>query len=97
MLITGDLTDAGLGTEWAEFLDVIASFPQLKNITFAIPGNHDVNIVNRANPAQFDLPTSPYRKLRKLRVLSALNEIQGSRIDVVDHTTSASAVHSAKR
>ena len=87
VLITGDLTDAGLGTEWAEFLDALASFPQLKNITFAIPGNHDVNIVNRANPAQFDLPTSPYRKLRKLRVLSALNEIQGSRVHVVDHTT----------
>ena len=87
VLITGDLTDAGLGTEWAEFLDVLASFPQLANITFAIPGNHDVNIVNRANPAQFDFPTSPYRKLRKLRVLSALNEIQGSRVHVVDHTT----------
>ena len=87
MLITGDLTDAGLATEWAEFFDALESFPQLAEITFAIPGNHDVNIANRANPAQFDLPTSLYRKLRKLGVLSALNDIQGSRVHVADHTT----------
>ena len=51
---------------------------------FLIPGNHDINVVNRANPAQFDLPTSPNKKLRKLRVLSALNAIQGSRVRVLD-------------
>jgi 3',5'-cyclic AMP phosphodiesterase CpdA len=84
ILVTGDITDAGLSTEWAEFFDALASFPQLTKRMLVIPGNHDVNVVNRANPAQFDLPTSPYKKLRKLRVLSALNAIQGSRVHVVD-------------
>ena len=84
VLISGDITDAGLSTEWAEFMGAIASFPELAKLTLLIPGNHDINIVNRANPAQFDLPTSPYKKLRKLRVLSILNAIQGSRVHVVD-------------
>jgi 3',5'-cyclic AMP phosphodiesterase CpdA len=84
VLISGDITDAGLSTEWAEFMRALAPFPELAARILMIPGNHDINIVSRANPAQFDLPTSPYRKLRKLRILSALNAIQGSRVHVVD-------------
>jgi 3',5'-cyclic AMP phosphodiesterase CpdA len=84
VLISGDITDAGLSTEWAEFLSALAAFPELAKIMLLIPGNHDINVVNRANPAQFDLPTSPYKKLRKLRVLSAINAIQGSRVHVAD-------------
>ena len=78
ILVTGDITDAGLATEWAEFFDALSQFPRVAERMFVIPGNHDINVVNRANPAQFDLPTSPSKKLRKLRVLSALNAIQGS-------------------
>lgn len=84
ILVTGDLTDAGLSTEWAEFLNALDAFPRLAPLILTIPGNHDVNVVSRANPAQFDLPTSPYKKLRKLRVLSALNAIQGDRVHIVD-------------
>jgi hypothetical protein len=84
ILVTGDITDAGLATEWAEFFEALSQFPRVAQRMFLIPGNHDINIVNRANPAQFDLPTSPNKKLRKLRVLSALNAIQGSRVRVVD-------------
>ena len=84
ILVTGDITDAGLATEWAEFFDAVSQFPRVAQRLFLIPGNHDINIVNRANPAQFDLPTSPNKKLRKLRILSALNAIQGSRVCVLD-------------
>jgi hypothetical protein len=87
ILVTGDITDAGLATEWAEFFDALAQFPRVAERMFVIPGNHDINVVNRANPAQFDLPTSPNKKLRKLRVLSALNAIQGSRVHVLDRRT----------
>ena len=84
ILVTGDITDAGLATEWAEFFDAVSQFPRVAQRMFLIPGNHDINIVNRANPAQFDLPTSPNKKLRKLRILSALNAIQGSRVRVLN-------------
>lgn len=77
ILVTGDITDAGLATEWAEFFDALAQFPRVAERMFVIPGNHDINVVNRANPAQFDLPTSPNKKLRKLRVLSALKPFKG--------------------
>ena len=84
ILVTGDITDAGLATEWAEFFEAVSQFPRVAQRMFLIPGNHDINVVNRANPAQFDLPTSPNKKLRKLRILSALNAIQGSRVRVLD-------------
>ena len=84
ILVTGDITDAGLATEWAEFFDAVSQFPRVAQRMFLIPGNHDINVVNRANPAQFDLPTSPNKKLRKLRVLSALNAVQGPRVRVLD-------------
>src|SRR5205085_8749161 len=67
-----------------EFFDAISQFPRIAERILVIPGNHDINVVNRANPAQFDLPSSPNKKLRKLRFLSALNAIQGSRVRILD-------------
>ena len=58
ILITGDMTDAGLSTEWAEFFDAVARHTSLGHLIFMLPGNHDLNIVDRANPARLDLPTS---------------------------------------
>ena len=84
ILITGDLTDAGTAAEWSEFLSIMSAHPRLCARTFVLPGNHDVNIVDRANPARFDLPTSPNRRLRTLRALSAINLLQGDRVRVVD-------------
>ena len=49
-----------------------------------LPGNHDVNIVDRANPARLDLSIGPNSRLRKIRTLSAINAVQGSRVHVVD-------------
>ena len=87
MLITGDVTDAGRSSEWAEFFDALASYPRLAALIVAVPGNHDLNVVDRANPARLDLPTSPAKRLRQMRTLSALVCLQGSRLRVVDEPT----------
>ena len=84
VLITGDMTDAGSSAEWAEFLDAMAAHPTIAERILILPGNHDLNIVDRANPARMDLPTSPNRRLRQLRTLSAMKELQGNRVRVVD-------------
>ena len=84
ILITGDLTDAGRSAEWAEFFEALTPFPRLAERLLILPGNHDLNIVDRANPARLDLPTSPNKRLRKLRVLSAMSALQGGRVRVVD-------------
>jgi hypothetical protein len=84
ILITGDMTDAGISSEWAELLEALAAHPSLAGRVLMLPGNHDLNIVDRANPARLDLPTSPNRRLRRLRTLSAMNAVQGDRVRVVD-------------
>ena len=84
MLITGDMTDAGRASEWAEFLDALLAYPELAARTIMLPGNHDVNIVDRANPARLDLPLSPGKRLRQMRTLSAIAAVQGSRARPVD-------------
>lgn len=84
ILITGDMTDAGISSEWAEVLDVLAAHPSLERRVLMLPGNHDLNIVDRSNPARMDLPTSPDRRLRQLRTLSAMDAVHGDRVRVVD-------------
>ena len=72
ILISGDMTDAGTSAEWAEFLDILAAHPELAERMLILPGNHDVNIVDRTNPARFELPFSVAKTLRKVRALSAI-------------------------
>jgi hypothetical protein len=83
ILITGDLTDAGRSAEWAEFFAALASYPRLAELVVALPGNHDVNVVDRASPARMDLPMSPTKRLRQVRTISALGMLQGTRLFVV--------------
>lgn len=85
ILITGDMTDAGRSAEWAEFLDAVAVHPRLAKRVLVLPGNHDLNVVDRANPARLDLPTSPSKRLRQMRALSAMAALQGRRVRVVNH------------
>jgi predicted MPP superfamily phosphohydrolase len=85
ILITGDATDAGRAAEWAEFLEAVAAHPELARRALVIPGNHDINIVDRANPARLDLNIGPNSRLRKIRTLSAMNSLQGPRVHVIDH------------
>src|SRR5262245_48238812 len=65
-------------------MDAVMRYPRLAERMLIIPGNHDLNIVDRANPARLDLPMSPNKRLRKLRVLSAMTLLQGERVRVVD-------------
>jgi len=91
ILVSGDMTDAGRASEWAAFLDAMALHPELAARTILLPGNHDVNIVDRANPARLDLPFSPNKRLRQIRTLSALAAVQGDRVHVVDASGRLSA------
>jgi hypothetical protein len=87
ILISGDVTDAGLASEWAEFFDMITPYPQLVKRMLILPGNHDLNIVDRSNPARMDLPGSPNIRLRQLRMLSAMDAIQGKQVKIIDRKT----------
>jgi 3',5'-cyclic AMP phosphodiesterase CpdA len=84
VLVTGDVTDAGTRAEWAEFLDLLRERPDLRTRMSFVPGNHDLNIVDRSHPALLDLPWSADQALRKLRLLLVLDEIQGDRARLVD-------------
>jgi hypothetical protein len=87
VLITGDATDAGRSTEWAELLEALAGHPELARRTLLLPGNHDLSIVDRSNPARLDLPLSPGLRLRQMRTLSAIAALQGERVHLVDQPT----------
>jgi len=84
VLITGDMTDAGRSAEWAELLAALGRHPRLWERTLMLPGNHDTNVVDRANPARLDLPTSPGGRLRQMRALSAMMAVQGDRVRTID-------------
>jgi 3',5'-cyclic AMP phosphodiesterase CpdA len=87
IVVTGDITDAGTRAEWAEFLDLLRGWPELRSRLSFVPGNHDVNIIDRNNPARLDLPWSTGQALRQLRVVMALDTIQGQRSHVVDRVS----------
>lgn len=87
VLVTGDMTDAGRSAEWAELLGLLEHHPRLAERTLMLPGNHDINVVDRANPARLDLPTSPGGRLRQMRALSAMTAIQGDRVRIIDRRT----------
>src|SRR5271166_3044698 len=76
------MTDAGRSAEWAEFFDMVAGHPDLAGRMLILPGNHDINIVDRLNPARLDLPFSPAKTLRKMRALSAIAAVGGDRLRV---------------
>jgi len=84
VLVTGDVTDAGRNAEWIAFADAIAAHPSLAARMLVLPGNHDVNIVDRADPARLELPTSPGPWIRRLRMLSAMAALQGDRVRVME-------------
>jgi 3',5'-cyclic AMP phosphodiesterase CpdA len=84
ILVTGDVTDAGIRQEWTAFLDLLRAHPDLRARVSFIPGNHDVNIVDRTNPGRMDLPGSATQALRKLRTVLALDAVQGDRSRLID-------------
>ncbi len=83
VLVSGDVTDAGTRAEWAEFLDLLRCRPELRARALFVPGNHDLNIVDRTNTGRADIPWSVGHALRRLRFVVALDAIQGERVHVV--------------
>ena len=49
-----DVTDAGTRAEWTEFIDILQTYPALRERFSFVPGNHDISIVDRTNPARLD-------------------------------------------
>jgi hypothetical protein len=84
ILVSGDITDAGRNAEFIAFDDLLAAHPTLRDRVLILPGNHDVNIVDRANPARLELPIAPGGALRRLRFLAAAARLQGARVFTVD-------------
>jgi hypothetical protein len=89
IIVTGDMTDAGTRAEWLEFLALVRARPDLRGRLLFVPGNHDVNIVDRTNPGRLDLPWSVAGALRKLRVIIALDAVQGESVHVFDRASGA--------
>src|SRR5262249_39086206 len=87
VFVTGDITDAGTRAEWTEFIDLLRRYPEWRARLSFVPGNHDLNIVDRTDPGRPDLPWSTGQALRKLRVILALDAIQGDRAHVVDRAS----------
>jgi 3',5'-cyclic AMP phosphodiesterase CpdA len=87
VLVTGDVTDAGTRAEWVEFLNLLRRYPDIQSRLLFVPGNHDVNIVDRTNTGRFDLPWSVGHALRRLRFIVALDAIQGEVVHLVDRTS----------
>jgi hypothetical protein len=52
ILVTGGMTDARRSAEWAEFFEAFAPYPWFTGFLIGLPGNHSVNVVDRANPAR---------------------------------------------
>jgi 3',5'-cyclic AMP phosphodiesterase CpdA len=84
IFVTGDITDAGTRAEWAEFFDLLRDAPEIRSLMSFVPGNHDLNTVDRTNAARLDLPWNSSQSLRKLRVVLALDKVQGDRAHLVD-------------
>ena len=87
VLVSGDITDAGTRAEWAAFIDLLRGCPDLRHHLSFVPGNHDVNIVDRTNAARLDVPWSAAQALRKFRFVVALDAIQGERAHIVDRAS----------
>jgi len=84
VLVTGDVTDAGTRAEWIEFDRLLQAFPEIRSRVLFVPGNHDVNIVDRTNTGRADLPWSVGHALRRLRFVVALDDIQGTCVHIVN-------------
>jgi 3',5'-cyclic AMP phosphodiesterase CpdA len=89
VLVTGDITDAGTRAEWVEFVELLHDCPDICARILFVPGNHDINIVDRTNTGRFDLPWSVSHALRRLRFIVALDDIQGEHVHIVDRRSGA--------
>ena len=81
VLITGDITDGGKRDEWRAFFTAYP--PELMSRTIVIPGNHDVNFTDTRRPGLTE-DGGVLRNLRLVRMLAAMNSVQGDRAMVLN-------------
>jgi len=74
-LITGDITDSGEREEWKTFFRIVA--PLNPNSMVILPGNHDVNIAARTDYWAFETREATLRKMRLIRMMAAIDRVQG--------------------
>lgn len=83
VFLTGDVTDSGRTSEWGEFLDMLRKHECIRDCLLFVPGNHDLNIPDRNNPSRSDSFFSRTRAMRQVRLLKAMYEIQGDRVNLL--------------
>lgn len=77
LLLTGDITNAGQSEEWRQFFELMD--PVLLQKTIIIPGNHDLNLPHSSDLDAMEGMSEVLRKIRLIRMIAAMNEIQGER------------------
>jgi hypothetical protein len=77
LLASGDVADAGRASEWHGFFSRVP--PALLKKMVLLPGNHDMNIVDRSDWFMVEGQGRLLRKKRLIRVMAALNRVQGKR------------------
>jgi hypothetical protein len=77
LLITGDTTNAGAALEWRAFFESVG--PEILERAVLLPGNHDVNITDPRDIYAIEGDSRILYKLRLIRMLSAMNAVQGDR------------------
>jgi 3',5'-cyclic AMP phosphodiesterase CpdA len=77
IVVTGDITDAGLAAEWAQFLEIVPD--EIRGKIVLVPGNHDINIVSPVRKGAVESIKKYGFRLRLVRFLAVLDLIQGER------------------
>jgi hypothetical protein len=82
VLITGDITDSGSRHEWGKFFSSLS--PEIMEKVIILPGNHDINITDKEWPWRVELISSVARKTRLVRIICAMDILQGTRCKILD-------------
>jgi hypothetical protein len=83
IVVTGDITDSGIRGEWEVFRNFIERNSTLLKKMAIVPGNHDVNIMHKATRFKAEFGDRVYLKLRLIRMILAMDMIQGERSHIV--------------
>lgn len=86
VIATGDITDTGHPREWKIFFDCVR--PEIFGKLILVPGNHDVAVVDRGLTRVEDVDAFS-RTQRLVRMIAAIEKVQGSRATIIDHNKKA--------
>jgi hypothetical protein len=77
LLVTGDVTNAGGGEEWAQFFAQVE--PAVLARAVLVPGNHDLYVPDPRNADAMEGAYARARSLRRVRAMAAMDRVQGAR------------------